>query len=782
MQQLSTILASLSTLKDLVRDRDVGEIHISSAGRVRYQRAGQQQDASEGLSRSELRKLADAIDAIAWPTTEGLGLGTTIADQGPLRWMKLTHPVAKDGTTLFAVRRRVPRPTTSVLVREGFATRQALRLLERAIDRGEGLVIAGPTGSGKTRLLAGLLGKLRNKGRIVVLEGDTDIDTEGLEVTSLRRDLLPPSGPERLMVEQLLAHSNVVVADEVSTHEAWSWLYPAGTTHAGDVTRLVATRGIDPAKTVGEIAARIGSKEVLFGQELNLHILVFCGVENHKPVITGVYQLPDQGVVSGGIVPALSSLMPNIPDAPPSSVAVVARDPAPSQNEPTPTKDAALARSDDVPEPSTTPEGDPETSAAPNTKSQTQQASKRGGSDKPKPDGKLEGENVSKTPAEGDKAAQAKPAKVEAKAVSTEKPPTTVPKATDEPAKGPPASVFEPTKRPPKTAPQRAPKPRVRSIKSTASPTIPKDPKPLGKLAIRPSPTAKRPSPPDKPSKADEARLRLSRRLARPTSQPQPAAAVAASDNKEIPIDEVLGDSDEDDSTIDRPMAPLAVPTKPAPRKDTPVETAEIAPLKKGRPDDEDEPTQQTNLELVMAQARALQQQRAQKGQANLPRQPRRTLSRMLDRKPSPKPIPKGEPAQPVKAPVTNRRSTIERGVATSYKLGTSQPGARDLPYNDDGPEPTVSTRLPLPAPISATQKLTPEITQRAQARRLQPAPPTDWDPTTQGALPEDDLFALAGEEAADETSEFRSRSVLNDSDAGRYGYKGRGPDKSDKT
>ncbi len=113
----------------------------------------------------------------------------------------------------------------SHLVALGSLTAEAADFLRRAVRSGDSIVVSGGTQSGKTTLLAALLGAARPEDRIVTVEETFELDLPGRDVVGLqgRQPSLEGSGEitlRRLVKEALRMRPDRIVVGEVREAEA----------------------------------------------------------------------------------------------------------------------------------------------------------------------------------------------------------------------------------------------------------------------------------------------------------------------------------------------------------------------------------------------------------------------------------------------------------------------------------------------------------------------------------------------------------------------------------
>ena len=90
------------------------------------------------------------------------------------------------------------------LVRQGFVTAQALAFLRACVQARLNLAISGPPGSGKRSLLYALVSLADCDGQILAIQNPDEPALERKGITTLRANLDPPEGQQRITRHYLL--------------------------------------------------------------------------------------------------------------------------------------------------------------------------------------------------------------------------------------------------------------------------------------------------------------------------------------------------------------------------------------------------------------------------------------------------------------------------------------------------------------------------------------------------------------------------------------------------
>jgi pilus assembly protein CpaF len=249
-------------------DDAVDEILTDGTGAMSVLRAGRAEHVrSPFADRDELAGFLFELAAASGVRLDPLrpATGGSIGG-GAFRWHAVLGPVAAAGPVL-ALRRH--RFHSLRLAR--FTTGDAARALQTAFEVGRPLVIAGPTGSGKTSLLAALLTERAAAERVVILEALEELPQASPHWVRLveRPPNLEGKGAvtlARLFQESLRLRPDRLVIGEVRGPEARIFAEATLTGHRGVATTmhassraqvLVRLRALLPSELFDELAANL---------------------------------------------------------------------------------------------------------------------------------------------------------------------------------------------------------------------------------------------------------------------------------------------------------------------------------------------------------------------------------------------------------------------------------------------------------------------------------------------------------------------------------------------
>lgn len=238
----------LGPLHALAVDPEVTEIMVNAGREVWIERRGV-------LMRADLEIDADAVWELARRLAARVGrqvdrthpaVDLRLADGS--RVHVIVPPLAIDGPSLTIRRFAGPRPSLADL-----APPEAIRLLRRAIDDRQTILIAGPTSSGKTSLLNALGGLLPPDERIVTVEEAAELSLVGRHV--VRLETTPTGATGSIGVRELVRHAlrmrpDRIICGEMRGAEALDLVQAMNTGHPGSLTTVHANSAVDALRRV----------------------------------------------------------------------------------------------------------------------------------------------------------------------------------------------------------------------------------------------------------------------------------------------------------------------------------------------------------------------------------------------------------------------------------------------------------------------------------------------------------------------------------------------------
>jgi pilus assembly protein CpaF len=163
---------------------------------------------------------------------------------------------------------------------------EALRLIQKSLDRRENILISGATGSGKTTLMKALLHACPEKERIVVCEDTPELslpraNTAFLYTRNDSKGNLMPVGLRELIRQTLRMRPDRIVLGEVRGEEALDLLHAMNTGHRGCMGSLHANSARDALFRLQGLAqmssANLSEPVTRDLIARNIHLILHCG-------------------------------------------------------------------------------------------------------------------------------------------------------------------------------------------------------------------------------------------------------------------------------------------------------------------------------------------------------------------------------------------------------------------------------------------------------------------------------------------------------------------------
>ncbi len=227
-------LAGLGALRALIDDDEVSDVLINGPGDVVVERAGRLESAGS-IGDAELQRL---VEFLLGPTGRRVDRRSPVVDvrlDDRTRCHIVIPPVAVNGPCV-SLRRFPTRPRRL----DEFAEGPDLDHLDRLTHERASVVIYGPTGSGKTSLLAALLRSVSEVERVVVIEEAAELPLQGRHVVRLEGQ--PPNldghggvTSSALVAAALRMRPDRLIVGEVRGVEAAGFVHALSTGHRGSM-------------------------------------------------------------------------------------------------------------------------------------------------------------------------------------------------------------------------------------------------------------------------------------------------------------------------------------------------------------------------------------------------------------------------------------------------------------------------------------------------------------------------------------------------------------------
>lgn len=232
----------LGPLEDYLDDPQVEAIYINAFDRIVVRRQGKLVVAANAFSHPDMldlaaRRLLGPQDPMPVSDEVRFGDGTRVHILMP--------PVAVDGPALTVRKPNQSFPDLDELVEDGAMSEGMAEFLERAVEAGRSIVIAGPVSSGKTTLLAALTQTIPSSSRVIALEQHSNLALE--QPNFIRLEASPASGFDMryLLTNAVAMHPDRILLDQCRGPEAYEWVTAAASGTAGSMVTLHGTGALD---------------------------------------------------------------------------------------------------------------------------------------------------------------------------------------------------------------------------------------------------------------------------------------------------------------------------------------------------------------------------------------------------------------------------------------------------------------------------------------------------------------------------------------------------------
>lgn len=315
VESLRRELVGAGPLQALLQEPDVTDVLVNGPNAVWIDRGrGLERAAAEFGSDGDVRRLAQRLAA---------AVGRRLDDASPYvdarlvdgtRLHAVIAPIATDGTVISL---RVPRRqafTLPDLVRMGSIDELGAAWLRALVEARLAFIVSGGTGTGKTTVLASLLGLVPGDERIVMVEDSAELLPDHAHVVRLQSRLANIEGAGAITMRELLRQAlrmrpDRIVVGEVRGPEIVELLSALNTGHEGGC-------GTIHANSAEDVPARIEALGLTAGLDrTSVHALLGAGLDaivhltrerSGLRVVSGIHSLvrDDLGMVR--VRPALS--------------------------------------------------------------------------------------------------------------------------------------------------------------------------------------------------------------------------------------------------------------------------------------------------------------------------------------------------------------------------------------------------------------------------------------------------------------------------------------------
>lgn len=232
----------LGPLEDYLDDDEVRSIYINAHDRIIVRR-----DATEVLAKHAYSHV-DMLD-LAARRLLGPQENPPVSDEVRFSDGTQVHivmpPIAVDGPVLTVRKPNQHFPSLQELAQQGALSPGMAEFLKRTVQANRSVLIAGPTSSGKSTLLAAMASQAPAASRIIAVEQHSDLPID--KPNFIRLEASPASGFDmQLLLRNAVAmHPDRILVDECRGAEAYDWVTAATTGTEGSMMTLHGTSAVD---------------------------------------------------------------------------------------------------------------------------------------------------------------------------------------------------------------------------------------------------------------------------------------------------------------------------------------------------------------------------------------------------------------------------------------------------------------------------------------------------------------------------------------------------------
>jgi pilus assembly protein CpaF len=248
----------LGPIERYLDDPNIEDIYINKYDQVLLQREGKLVQGRFVFSMPDLLQLA-AVRLLG-DDAETMG-----ADEVRFRDGTRVHvvmpPIAPQGPIITIRKPAAELPTLTDLIGDNVLSPGMADFLMRAMDAGRSIIIAGPTGAGKTSLLSALASLIPDGVRLISVEDYSRLELP--QSSAVRLEASPSAGFDKrfLLRQAVQMHPQRILLDECRGAEANEWVSAVATGTEGGMLTLHGTSPSDALSRL-ESMCLAGSPEV----------------------------------------------------------------------------------------------------------------------------------------------------------------------------------------------------------------------------------------------------------------------------------------------------------------------------------------------------------------------------------------------------------------------------------------------------------------------------------------------------------------------------------------
>lgn len=239
---LTSEAVGLGPLDDYLEDDAVETIYVNAYDRIVVRKNSELVVAEHAFSTPEM---LDAVARRLLADEDDDSLSGEIRFDDGTRIHVLLPPVAVDGPTLTIQKPNRYFPELADLAADGTMSTGMAEFLERAVEAGRSILIAGPTSSGKSTLMAALTKAVPDSARLIAVEQHSNLPVDAPNFIGLEASPSSDCDMRFLLRNAVAMHPERILVDECRGAEAYDWVTAATGGTEGSMMTLHGTSAVD---------------------------------------------------------------------------------------------------------------------------------------------------------------------------------------------------------------------------------------------------------------------------------------------------------------------------------------------------------------------------------------------------------------------------------------------------------------------------------------------------------------------------------------------------------
>src|SRR5690554_1492550 len=239
--------AGLGALDLYLDDPQVQDIYIQKFDRILVRKNGELREAARAFSHPDFLMVA-AFRLLG--TREPQAFAEDIRFADGTRAHVVMPPIAVDGPAITVRKPPATHLSLDDLLERNVFSAGIREFLERAVQAGRSVLIAGPAGSGKTTLLGAMAEHIAPGTRVITIEESTTLQLPQNSVVRLEANPQVGYGLKTLVRTAVAMDPQRILLDECVGDEAYEWVSSAA---SGTEGSMVSAHGISAASALERI-------------------------------------------------------------------------------------------------------------------------------------------------------------------------------------------------------------------------------------------------------------------------------------------------------------------------------------------------------------------------------------------------------------------------------------------------------------------------------------------------------------------------------------------------